>query len=106
MIKLALLILLVLSACTPLFAPDSALVLDSPHTEYNDAEAYYRGVYSFCMVLNAQAMENGADRFFDCNEMVKSAYRLKWHERDAPGFEWPLKEDLSELSNTARNYVK
>ena len=100
--KLIILLALLLSACVPLSlgSPDCA------HTEYDDAEAYYRGVYSFCMVLNAQAMQNGADSFFNCDEMVKSAYQLKWHERDAPGFEWPPEETSERLDDTARNYVK
>lgn len=105
MIKLILLILL-LVACVPLPASCPECTLSHKHTEYGDTEAYYRGVYSFCMVLNAQALESGADRFFDCNEMVKSAYRLKWHERDTPGFEWPPGETSERLDDTAMNYVK
>jgi len=101
--KFILLLALLLSACVPFLTSDSAPAI--PHTEYGDVEAYYRGVYSFCMVLNAQALKSGADRFFNCNEMVKSAHRLKWHEREAPGFEWPP-DETSKLDNTAMNYVK
>jgi hypothetical protein len=95
------LILLVLSTCTssfPMFAPAC------PDTEYDNAEAYYRGIYTFCMVINAKALEGGASKFFDCDEMVKGAYRLKWHERDAPGFEWPPEETSKKSDDIV--YVK
>ena len=107
--KTLFLLVLLLAACIPITS-DSACPECTPctqshkHTEY-EAEAYYRGVYSLCMLLNAKALEGGATRFVDCTEMVKVAHDLKWHEREAPGFEWPP-EETSGLDNTARNYVK
>ncbi len=84
MIKFVLALLLLL-AC-------GALLPRAPQTCEAD---YYRGVYSFCMVLNAKAVEGGSTRFVNCDELVKDAIDRSWHDREAPGFEWPPAVDAS-----------
>ena len=102
-----LLLVLLLSACVPL--PTPCPVCDCQCPEPEPCEDYVRwylqGVYSLCMILNAESARSGGTRFVDCVELVKVAHDLKWHELDAPGFEWPP-EETSGLDNTARNYVK
>lgn len=61
-------------------------------------EDYYRGVYTLCMVLNAQMVKGGASSLMDCGKLVEEAVEKGWHEKEAPGFEWPLPEPVSGLS--------
>ena len=76
-----------------------ACTLFTPNTEPQACEAdYYRGVYTLCMVLNAQAVKGGATQLVDCATLVMQAVEKDWHDLDAPGFEWPLQEPVSGAS--------
>ena len=71
----------------------------APKPELQSCEAdYYRGVYTLCMVLNAQAVKGGATQLVDCATLVMQAVEKDWHDLDAPGFEWPLQEPVSGAS--------
>ena len=80
----------------------AALVLScalTPNVEPQTCEAdYYRGVYTLCMVLNAQAAKSGATQLVDCETLVVQAIEKNWHDLDAPGFEWPPPEPVSGAS--------
>jgi hypothetical protein len=67
----------------------ASLEIQISELESNEVETYYEGVWSLCMVFNAYIATGGGDEFVDCETMVSSGYDMKWHERDAPGFEWP-----------------
>ena len=58
-------------------------------------EDYYRGVYTLCMVLNAQAVKGGASSLVDCNKLVEEAIEKDWSDLESPGFEWPPEQDVS-----------
>jgi len=73
-------------------------VLLTPKPEPQTCEAdYYRGVYSLCMVLNAEMAKKGSTNLVACDILVKEAIGLGWYERAAPGFEWP-RENISGMS--------
>jgi hypothetical protein len=57
--------------------------------ETAQVETYFEGVWALCMVFNAYIATGGGTDFVDCETIVSSGYEMKWHERDAPGFEWP-----------------
>jgi hypothetical protein len=61
--------------------------------EARQVEIYYQGVWSLCMVFNSYIIQGGGTDLVDCETMVSSGYEMKWHERDAPGFEWPPSSD-------------
>lgn len=56
---------------------------------------YYRGVYTLCMVLNAQTAKGGSTRLVDCAKLAEEAMEKGWHDLEAPGFEWPPEQDVS-----------
>ena len=71
----------------------------TPKVEPQACEAdYYRGVYTLCMVLNAQAVKDGASSLIDCNKLVEEASEKGWSDLDAPGFEWPPEQDVGGTS--------
>ncbi len=68
----------------------------TPKPEPQTCEAdYYRGVYTLCMVLNAQVAKGGSTRLVDCGKLAEEAMEKGWHDLDAPGFEWPPEQDVS-----------
>ena len=76
----------------------AALVLScalTPNVEPQACEAdYYRGVYTLCRVLNSV----GVTEFIDCDTLIEQTIEKGWYELEAPGFEWPTKQDVSGLS--------
>ena len=71
----------------------------TPKVEPQTCEAdYHRGVWTLCMVLNAQMAKSGASNFIDCATMVEMAVEKGWYDLDAPGFEWPPEQDVSGTS--------
>ena len=80
----------------------AALVLScalTPNVEPQTCEAdYYRGVYTLCMVLNAQMVKGGSTQLVDCATLVEAAVEKGWHEKEAPGFDWPPDQDVSGAS--------
>ena len=79
----------------PPISPISPVATPEPQTCEAD---YYRGVYTLCMVLNAQTAKSGSTQLVDCNKLVEEAVEKDWYELEAPGFEWPLPELVSGLS--------
>ena len=77
----------------------AALILScslTPKPESQTCEAdYYRGVYTLCMVLNAQMAKSGVTSLVDCGKLAEEAMEKGWHDLDAPGFEWPPEQDVS-----------
>ena len=79
-------------------------VLFTPESEPQACEAdYYRGVYTLCMVLNAQAVKGGATQLVNCETLVVQAIEKDWHDLDAPGFEWPPQEPVSGIRAKREN---
>ena len=80
----------------------AALVLScglTPNVEPQTCEAdYYRGVYTLCMVLNAQMVKGGSTQLVNCETLVVQAIEKDWHDLEAPGFEWPPQEPVSGAS--------
>ena len=74
-----------------------SLLTQKPEPQVCEAD-YYRGVYTLCMVLNAQMAKNGATSLVDCETLVVQAIEKDWHDLEAPGFEWPLQEPVSGTS--------
>ena len=71
-----------------IFVLSCSLLTPKPEPQTCEAD-YYRGVYSLCMVLNAEMSKNGSTNLVACDILVKEAIDLGWYERAAPGFEWP-----------------
>lgn len=71
-----------------IFVLSCSLLASKPEPQTCEAD-YYRGVYSLCMVLNAEMSKNGSTNLVACDILVKEAIDLGWYERAAPGFEWP-----------------
>ena len=80
----------------------AALVLGcalTPNVEPQTCEAdYYRGVYTLCMMLNAETAKGGSTRLVDCVGFVEAVGEKGWYERESPGFEWPIDQDVSGTS--------
>ena len=74
-------------------------VLLPPKAEPQACEAdYYRGVYSLCMMLNAETAKGGSTRLVDCVGFAEAVREKGWYESEAPGFEWPPVEPVSGAS--------
>lgn len=75
------------------------------HAEIERAEIqaesnYYKGVFATCNVANLRSLMIGI-LIFDCDALLKRAYKLNWYELEAPGFEWPLQESLEVPGRTS-----